>query len=53
MNGKKSSVTLCKEGQEFMGNVVKEIAVSGSVYICLTKSPQYTWMTDLIEVNDN
>ena len=42
VNGKKSSVPLCKEGQEFMGKVVKEIADRGSVYIRLTKPPQYT-----------
>ena len=35
-----------------MGKVVKEIADSDSVYIRLMKPPQYTWMTDLVEVND-
>ena len=37
--GKQASIPRCKHGFEWNGRAVKELAGSGVVYICLTKSP--------------
>lgn len=38
VNGKNASVAYFKEGFEWSGRAVKELAGSGSVYVCLTKT---------------
>ena len=38
MSGKQASIPQCKHGFEWDGRSVKELAASGCVYVCLTKS---------------
>ena len=49
VSGKKVAIPLVKEGQEFTGSVVKELAGRGPVYIRLTKPPS----KDVIHISDD
>ena len=42
MAGKQASVTQCKQGFEWNGRAVKELAGAGAVYVRLTKCPYIT-----------
>ena len=46
MSGKNASVLLCKEGFEWNGQAVKELAGSGSIYVRLKKSLSIEILSD-------